>query len=108
MSARKIMFQEHLPYVMPIIFATAMANMIWSIGLVGDACSAGLHQHQRPDDRHDALLGQQPLGDGGGHLVVDRRPGRPDRHHLHRPVPARGVAQRIHRPALRSAAHGSA
>jgi peptide/nickel transport system permease protein len=33
MSARKIMFEEHLPYVMPIVFATAMANMIWSIGL---------------------------------------------------------------------------
>jgi peptide/nickel transport system permease protein len=33
MSPTKIMFQEHLPYVMPIIFSTAMANMIWSIGL---------------------------------------------------------------------------
>ena len=33
MSPLKIMLQEHLPYVMPIIFATAMANMIWSIGL---------------------------------------------------------------------------
>jgi peptide/nickel transport system permease protein len=33
MSPLKIMWQEHLPYVMPIIFATAMANMIWSIGL---------------------------------------------------------------------------
>ena len=29
----KIMLEEHLPYVMPIIFSTAMANMIWSIGL---------------------------------------------------------------------------
>jgi peptide/nickel transport system permease protein len=33
MSPLKIMFEEHLPYVMPIIFSTAMANMIWSIGL---------------------------------------------------------------------------
>jgi peptide/nickel transport system permease protein len=33
MSPLKIMLQEHLPYVMPIIFATTMANMIWSIGL---------------------------------------------------------------------------
>lgn len=32
MSPSKIMFQEHLPYVMPIVLATAMANMIWSIG----------------------------------------------------------------------------
>jgi len=33
MSTRKIIFGEHLPYVMPIVFSTAMANMIWSIGL---------------------------------------------------------------------------
>jgi peptide/nickel transport system permease protein len=33
MSTRKIMFEEHLPYVMPIVFATFMANMLWSIGL---------------------------------------------------------------------------
>lgn len=33
MSARKIMFEEHLPYVMPIVLSTALANMIWSIGL---------------------------------------------------------------------------
>jgi len=32
MSPGRIMFQEHLPFVMPIIFSTAMANMIWSIG----------------------------------------------------------------------------
>lgn len=32
MSPAKIMLEEHLPYVMPIVFATAMANMIWSIG----------------------------------------------------------------------------
>jgi peptide/nickel transport system permease protein len=33
MSPVKIMLEEHLPYVMPIIFATTMANLIWSIGL---------------------------------------------------------------------------
>lgn len=33
MTGRKIMFEEHLPYVMPIVIATALANMIWSIGL---------------------------------------------------------------------------
>lgn len=33
MSTRKIMFEEHLPYVMPIVFSTFMANMLWSIGL---------------------------------------------------------------------------
>lgn len=33
MSPMKIMFEEHLPYVMPIVFATTMANIIWSIGV---------------------------------------------------------------------------
>jgi peptide/nickel transport system permease protein len=33
MSPLKIMLEEHLPYVMPIVFSTFMANMIWSIGL---------------------------------------------------------------------------
>lgn len=33
MTPRKIMFEEHLPYVMPIVLATAIANMIWSIGM---------------------------------------------------------------------------
>jgi len=33
MSPVRIMWQEHLPYIMPIVFATTMSNMIWSIGL---------------------------------------------------------------------------
>lgn len=33
MSPVKIMFEEHLPYVMPIVLATTMANIIWSIGV---------------------------------------------------------------------------
>lgn len=33
MSTRKILLEEHLPYVMPIVFSTAIANMIWAIGL---------------------------------------------------------------------------
>src|SRR3569623_1481330 len=33
MPPLKIMLEEHLPYVLPLVFATFMANMIWSIGL---------------------------------------------------------------------------
>ncbi len=33
MSTRKILLEEHLPYVMPIVFSTFMNNMLWSIGL---------------------------------------------------------------------------
>jgi len=33
MNTRKVLLEEHLPYVMPIVFATFMNNMLWSIGL---------------------------------------------------------------------------
>jgi peptide/nickel transport system permease protein len=33
MSTRELLTREHLPYVMPIVFATTMNNMNWSIGL---------------------------------------------------------------------------
>ena len=33
MSTRKILVEEHLPYVLPIVFATTMNNINWSIGL---------------------------------------------------------------------------
>ncbi|MGN6101771.1 MAG: ABC transporter permease [Devosia sp.] len=33
MSPAEILLREHLPYVMPVIFASTINNMIWSIGL---------------------------------------------------------------------------
>jgi peptide/nickel transport system permease protein len=33
MSVRQILVHEHLPYVLPIVFATTMNNINWSIGL---------------------------------------------------------------------------
>lgn len=33
MSMRQILVEEHLPYVLPIVFATTMNNINWSIGL---------------------------------------------------------------------------
>ena len=33
MSTRQILLEDHLPYVLPIVFATTMANINWSIGL---------------------------------------------------------------------------
>ena len=33
MSTREVVTQEHLPYVMPVVFSTAMNNINWSIGL---------------------------------------------------------------------------
>ena len=48
MSPLKIMLQEHLPYVMPIIFATAMANLIWSIGVEVTLAVLGFTNIQTP------------------------------------------------------------
>jgi peptide/nickel transport system permease protein len=48
MSPIKIMLQEHLPYVMPIIFATAMANLIWSIGVEVTLAVLGFTNIQTP------------------------------------------------------------
>ncbi|MCG2629213.1 ABC transporter permease [Bradyrhizobium sp. WYCCWR 13023] len=33
MTTRQILTEEHLPYVVPILFSTTMNNMVWSIGL---------------------------------------------------------------------------
>ncbi len=33
MTTRQIVLQEHLPYVLPIVFSTTLNNMNWSIGL---------------------------------------------------------------------------
>jgi peptide/nickel transport system permease protein len=33
MTTRQIVMQEHLPYVLPIVFSTTMNNINWSIGL---------------------------------------------------------------------------
>jgi len=33
MSTRQILMEEHLPYVLPIVFSTTMNNINWSIGL---------------------------------------------------------------------------
>jgi peptide/nickel transport system permease protein len=33
MTIRQILLQEHLPYVLPIVFSTTMNNINWSIGL---------------------------------------------------------------------------
>lgn len=48
MSPIRIMFEEHLPYVMPIVFSTAMANMIWSIGLEITLAVLGFTNINRP------------------------------------------------------------
>jgi peptide/nickel transport system permease protein len=33
MPTRRIIFREHLPYVLPVIFSTTINNLLWSIGM---------------------------------------------------------------------------
>ena len=67
--------QEHLPYVLPIVFSTTMNNMNWSIGLEVTLSVLGFTDINTPTigvmiywaNQHTALV--------AGHLVVDLLPG---------------------------------
>ena len=99
MTARQILLQEHLPYVLPIVFSTTMNNINWSIGLEVTLSVLGFTDINTPTigvmiywaNQHTALVAgiwwwiAFPVVAGGDDV--------------HRPVPARGVDERIHRPA---------
>ena len=70
------MLQEHLPYVLPIVFSTTMNNINWSIGLEVTLSVLGFTDINTPTIGTHDLLGQPAHRDGGGRLVVDRLPGR--------------------------------
>lgn len=48
MRTPKILIREHLPYVMPIVFFTAMNNLIWAIGLEVTLSILGFTDINRP------------------------------------------------------------
>ena len=48
MRTGKILFREHLPYVMPIVFYTTMNNLIWAIGLEVTLSILGFSDINRP------------------------------------------------------------
>ncbi len=100
MSPLKIMFEEHLPYVMPVVFTTAIANMLWAIGIEVTLAILGFTNIDIPTvgttiywaNNHSALLVGNwwwvviPVV-----LVVIMFIG------LYTP---HGIAQRVHRPAV--------
>ena len=106
MSTRQILSQEHLPYVLPIVFSTTMNNINWSIGLEVTLSVLGFTNINTPTigvmiywaNQHTAMVAGIwwwivfPVA-----LVID---------HLHRPVPAGGLDERIHRPAQPPEPHG--
>jgi peptide/nickel transport system permease protein len=48
MSVPQILVRQHLPYVMPIVFFTAMNNLIWAIGLEVTLSVLGFTDINRP------------------------------------------------------------
>jgi peptide/nickel transport system permease protein len=48
MSVPQILMRQHLPYVMPVIFFTAMNNLIWAIGLEVTLSVLGFSDINRP------------------------------------------------------------
>jgi peptide/nickel transport system permease protein len=48
MSMRQILIEEHLPYVLPIVFSTTMNNINWSIGLEVTLAVLGFTDINRP------------------------------------------------------------
>ena len=99
--------REHLPYVMPIVFSTTMNNMNWSIGLEVTLSVLGFTDIKSPTiggmiywaNQHTAMVAGVWWWIAFPVVVVV--------HGVHRPVPARGVDERVHRPAQPPAAHGA-
>lgn len=48
MTTTEILVKEHLPYVMPVVFFTAMNNLIWAIGLEVTLSVLGFTDINRP------------------------------------------------------------
>ena len=64
MSVPQILVRQHLPYVMPVIFFTAMNNLIWAIGLEVTLSVLGFSDINRPSiggmiywaNQHQAII----------------------------------------------------
>ena len=64
MSTRRIIFKEHLPYVLPVLFSTTINNLLWSIGMEVTLSILGLTNINNPTigvvifwaNQHQALI----------------------------------------------------
>ena len=48
MPTRKIIFREHMPYVLPVLFSTTINNLLWSIGMEVTLSILGLTNLNNP------------------------------------------------------------
>jgi peptide/nickel transport system permease protein len=95
MSTRQILVEEHLPYVLPIVFSTTMNNINWSIGLEVTLSVLGFTDINTPTVGVMIYWANQHTRAGRRHLVVDLLPRPAGRDDLHRAVPA-GVSMNEH------------
>ena len=70
MPTREIVLQEHLPYVLPIVFSTTLNNINWSIGLEVTLSVLGFTDIDTPTVGTMIFWANQHTRDGLGHLVV--------------------------------------
>jgi peptide/nickel transport system permease protein len=48
MPTRRIIFREHMPYVLPVLFSTTINNLLWSIGMEVTLSILGLTNLNNP------------------------------------------------------------
>ena len=99
MSTRQILTQEHLPYVLPIVFSTTMNNINWSIGLEVTLSVLGFTDINTPTIGVMIYWANQHTAMVAGIWWWIFFPVAAGRRDLRRPVPARRVDERIHRSA---------
>ena len=88
-----ITIHEHLPFVLPIVFATTLNNMLWSIGMEVTLSVLGLSDLTTP------TLGKPARRVSRGRVVVDYGTGDGDCYPVPRPVLVLHEHQRVHRSA---------
>ena len=105
MTTRQILVQEHLPYVLPIVFSTTMNNINWSIGLEVTLSVLGFTDINTPTIGVMLYWANQHTAMVAGIWWWIAFPGGAGGDDVHRPVPAGGLDERVHRPPQPAGGH---
>ena len=101
MSTRQILLEEHLPYVLPIVFSTTMNNINWSIGLEVTLSVIGFTNIETPTIGTMIYWANQHTAMVAGIWWWVLAPVATGDHDLHRPVPAFGLMNEFIDPRSR-------
>ena len=88
MSTRQILVEEHLPYVLPIVFSTTMNNINWSIGLEVTLSVLGFTNINTPTIGTMIFWADRAQRDGIGCVVVVHVSDGVRHFRVHRALPA--------------------